>query len=147
MTQRICRPRMLCRHLLRPLSSPPSPKSATLQTIPGETGSHDPGCCNDEVFTSVAIVIIVVAAAVPLGVTVAGEKLHVEFAGSPLHAKLTAWLKPPLGVTDTLIAADAPAVTLAVDGETPTVKSPVAPEVTVRVTAVEVDALKFVAPP
>ena len=138
---------MLCRHLLRLLSSPPSPNSATLQTIPGETGSHDPGCCNDEVFTSVAIVIVVVAAAVPLGVTVAGEKLHVEFAGSPLHAKLTAWFKPPLGVMDTLIAADAPAVTVAVDGETPTVKSPVAPEVTVRVTAVEVDALKFVAPP
>ena len=56
-------------------------------------------------------------------------------------------MKPPLGVMDTLIAADDPAVTVAVDGETPTVKSPVAPEVTVRVTAVEVEALKFVAPP
>lgn len=138
---------MLCRHLLRPLSSPPSPNSATDQTIPGETGSHDPGCCDDEVITLVAMLRVVVAAAVPLGVTVAGEKLHVEFAGSPLHAKLTAWLKPPLGVTDTLIVADAPAVTVAVDGEAPTVKSPVAPEVTVRFTAVEVDALKFVAPP
>jgi hypothetical protein len=38
----------------------------------------------------VAIVSVVVAAVVPLGVTVAGEKLHVEFAGSPLHTKLTA---------------------------------------------------------
>jgi putative NADH-flavin reductase len=73
-----------------PTGSPPSPNSATVQTIPGETGSHDPGCCDDEVFTSVAIVSVVVAAAVPLGVTVAGEKLHVEFAGSPLHTKLTA---------------------------------------------------------
>ena len=81
---------MLCRHLLRPLSSPPSPNSATDQTIPGETGFHDPGCCDDEVITSVAMVRVVVAAAVPLGVTVAGEKLQEEFAGSPLHAKLTA---------------------------------------------------------
>ena len=54
MTQRICRPRMQCRHLLRPLSSPPSPISTTVQTIPGETGSHNSGCCDDEVFTSVA---------------------------------------------------------------------------------------------
>lgn len=81
---------MECRHLLRPLSSPPSPNSATDQTIPGETGSHDPGCCDDEAIESVAIVSVVIAAAVPLGVTVAGEKLHVEFAGSPLHAKVTA---------------------------------------------------------
>jgi hypothetical protein len=43
----------------------------------------------------------VVAAPVPLGVTVAGEKLQVEFAGRLVHAKLTARLKPPVGVMDT----------------------------------------------
>ena len=82
---------MQCRHFLRLLNSPPSPNKATPQTIPGEAACHVPGWpCRDDVFAAVVIVSVVVTVAVPLGVTVAGEKAHVAPAGSPLQAKLTA---------------------------------------------------------
>lgn len=43
--------------------------------------------------------VSVVVAALPLGVTVDGEKLHVVPIGNPEQVKLTCWLKPFSGVT------------------------------------------------
>lgn len=73
-TQRICKQRRQCRHLLRPLSSPPNPNRAKPQTISGEAEPHIPGRPCNEDDAAVWIVSVVVAAPVPLGVTVAGEK-------------------------------------------------------------------------
>ena len=89
----------LC-HLPRLLKNP-SPKSATPQTISGEAARHIPVRPWSDEVAAVWIVSVVVDAAVPLGITVAGEKLQVEFAGRPVHVKLTARLKPPLGIIDT----------------------------------------------
>jgi hypothetical protein len=58
------------------------------QTTSGIAEPHIPGCPCNEDDAAVWIVSVVVAAPVPLGVTVAGEKL-------------TARLKPPVGVMDT----------------------------------------------
>ena len=55
---------------------------------------------------------MVLAAAVPFGVTVAGEKLHEASLGRPEHAKLTAALKPLTGVTDRPIVPLCPGVML-----------------------------------
>jgi hypothetical protein len=64
----------------------------------------------------------VVAAVLPLGVTVAGENEQVLSAGNPLQAKLTWLLKPPDGVTDITVVPLAPPATDTVDGATPTEK-------------------------
>ena len=47
----------------------------------------------------VVIVIVVVPATLPLGVTLAGEKLHAAWAGNPEQAKVVGWLNPLAGVT------------------------------------------------
>lgn len=50
---------------------------------------------------AVAVIVnVVLTAAVPFGVTVAGEKLQVASLGRPEQAKLTAALNPLIGVTD-----------------------------------------------
>lgn len=51
----------------------------------------------------VAIVSVVVDAALPLGVTVAGLKLQVAWAGRPEQAKVMADAKPKAGVTVTVV--------------------------------------------
>ena len=48
---------------------------------------------------AVIAIVRVVVAAEPLGVTLAGLKVHVAPVGRPVQAKLTCWLKPPAGVT------------------------------------------------
>lgn len=71
----------------------------------------------------VAMVRVVLAAEGPLGVTVAGEKLQEAPAGSPLQAKLTDWLKPFDGDTDSVKALDCPALSIADCGVADTEKS------------------------
>jgi hypothetical protein len=52
-----------------------------------------------------AMVSIEVAAP-PLGVTEEGEKLQVAPVGRPEHARVTALLKPPAGVTVSVVVTD-----------------------------------------
>jgi hypothetical protein len=98
---------------------------------------------SDAVATSVATVSVVVAALVPLGVTVDGEKVQVLAAGSPEQEKLTCWLKPSAGVTLTVVVPVSPAVTVTVVGLKLTVNVGVPTDC---VSAVDVDPAKFVSP-
>jgi hypothetical protein len=96
---------------------------------------------------AVAIVTVVVAAAVPLGVTVDGENAQLPPEGRPLQAKLTCWLKPPAGVTVTEVCAEPPAVTDPLVGEAAMLKVGGGGAVTVTVTALEVEPEKLLSPP
>ena len=62
-------------------------------------------------------------AALPLGVTVAGEKLQEPPAGKPPQAKVTDWLKPPDANTDRAKGLDCPGLSVADCGATDTAKS------------------------
>jgi hypothetical protein len=64
----------------------------------GTWGNLEPGIKNCAEVVAVATVRVVVPAA-PFGVTLDGEKLHVAPEGNPEQAKVTAWLKPLVGVT------------------------------------------------
>jgi len=77
---------------------------------------------SDAEFTFVVIVNVVVATA-PLGVSVTGEKLHAVAAGRPEHAKDVEALKPPLGVMLIVVVVELPGATLALDGESDIAKS------------------------
>jgi hypothetical protein len=99
------------------------------------------------VATLVARVRVVEAAAVPLGVTVAGENEQVLYAGKPVHAKLTWLLKPPDGVMVMAVVAVLPWATLPLAGLSEMLKSAGTEAVTVTVTAEEVEAAKFAFPP
>ena len=92
----------------------------------------------------VAMVIVVVTAVVPLGVTVAGEKLQVASAGRPEQAKVTAALKPLTGVTDRPTVPLLPGMTERLDGWAASVN--VGAAFTVSVMAEETDGAKFVSP-
>ena len=59
------------------------------------------------------------------GVTDAGEKLHVEFAGCPEHVRATAELKPLSPPSVTVNEAGCPALIVKVDGDALMLKSPV----------------------
>ena len=69
-----------------------------------------------------ATVSVVVEAAVPDGVTVAGEKLHEAPEGNPEQANETAELKPPTGATETVVVALLPADTVCDAGDAATPK-------------------------
>jgi hypothetical protein len=71
----------------------------------------------------VSTVSVVVAAVVPEGVTVAGEKLHEALAGSPEQLNVTAALKPLEAVTETVVVPLFPAVTIKDPDEAVSVKS------------------------
>jgi hypothetical protein len=90
----------------------------------------------DATFTSVAIVIVVVAAA-PFGVTLAGEKVQLAYAGRPLHAKEVDPENVPTGVTVTVTLAEDPAAIVALVEESESEKSGAGKIVTC--TAAEVD--------
>ena len=62
----------------------------------------------DAVVTSVAMVSLEVEALVPFSVTEPGLNVQVLYVGRPEHAKLTAWLKPPTGVSVRFEAVEAP---------------------------------------
>jgi hypothetical protein len=101
----------------------------------------------EAVATFVARVRVVDAAAVPLGVTVAGANEQVLYTGRPEQAKLTGLLKPPAGAMLTVEVAVLPGLTLAVAGLSEMLKSAGTGAVTVTETADEVEAAKFVSPP
>jgi hypothetical protein len=74
------------------------------------------------VATLVEMVIVAVAAAV-VGVTLAGEKLQEVYAGRPEHLSEVDAEKPPVGVMLTTLVVELPGVTVALEGESETVKS------------------------
>jgi hypothetical protein len=80
----------------------------------------------------------IVLAALPLGVTVVGLKLHVTPFDAPLQAKLTGELNPFTGVTVTVVCAAVPAATEPLAGEAPSVKLGTG-ACTVTLTALEVE--------
>ena len=66
----------------------------------------------------------------PSGITVDGMTEQVASDGAPAHARETAWLKPPTGLTDNVYDAVGPAVTVAGDcEEEESVKSAPAPDI------------------
>ena len=73
---------------------------------------------------AVVLMVRVVEAGPPFGVTVAGENVQLEAAGNPLHEKLTAELMPFTGFTVMVNMEDWPALIVAVVGDAETVKSP-----------------------
>lgn len=72
---------------------------------------------------AVVTVSVVVEAAVPEGVTVAGKKLHDAPEGNPEQANETAEANPPCGVTETVAVPLLPAETLSAVGVAATEKS------------------------
>ena len=90
-------------------------------------------------------IVSVVVTAVPLGVTVAGLKLQVEFAGNPEQANVVAALKPLSGVTLTVVVVVAPLAMLALDEDRDSAK-PGTGAVTTTVTAPEIDGALLASP-
>lgn len=85
-------------------------------------------------------------AALPLGVTVVGLKLHVTPFDCPLQAKLTCELNPFTGVTVIVVCAEEAAFTVLLPGDALSMKLGVS-ACTVTDTAVEVDPESFESPP
>lgn len=61
---------------------------------------------------AVVVMVNVVVMAAPLGVSDAGAKAQLDSAGRPEQEKVTAWLKPPDGVTVSVEVTELPATTL-----------------------------------
>jgi hypothetical protein len=72
---------------------------------------------------AVVVMVTVVEAGLPLGVTLAGEKPQPEAAGNPLQEKVMAELKPLTGLTVIVKVAVWPALIVAAEGDAETVKS------------------------
>jgi hypothetical protein len=94
----------------------------------------------------VVSVRVVVAAALPFGVTVAGTNEQVLYDGKPEQAKLTAPLNPPDGVMLMVAVAELPWLTVPLAGLSEMLKSAGTGAVTVTVTVEEVEAAKLVLP-
>jgi len=107
----ICKPRRFFQ---------PSRQNAAASVDTGNSGLELR--CNAAVAAVVVIVRIVVEAAMPEGVTVGGEKLHVAPVGSPEQANVTAEANEFCGVTDTVAVPLCPPVTVSAVGTTATVK-------------------------
>ena len=95
-------------HLRRDRKTPPSPKRINAVSV--SLGMEPPppkgnGDCGEFIATFVWMVKVEVTA-LPFGVTVEGEKLHVLAAGRPEQAKLTIWLNPFCGVTVMVVIPD-----------------------------------------
>ncbi len=93
------------------------------------------------------MIVSVEVAAEPDGVTDPAEKEHVEFEGSPEQLSVTADVNPPVGVIVTVLVAEEPLASVAVAGESATLKSGVAAAVTVTDTALDTEELKPGPPP
>ena len=130
-------------HLRRALKSPPSPNRTTASRVSRSSRPNGDGAWSGVIATFVAMVSVEVAA-LPFGVTVDGEKLHVLAAGNPEQVKLTVWLKPFCGVTVMVVVPDWPGLMVTDAGLKLTVKLG-AP--TACVSAVDVDPAKFASPP
>src|SRR6185437_13371836 len=89
-------------------------------TVPGSIGSPAGRPFDADVLA--AIVIVVVAAFLPSGVTVAGLKLHVVPAGSPEQSKVTEELKPFSGVIVRVALPELPEGMVTEGGFAPKVK-------------------------
>lgn len=87
--------------------------------VSGTNGAN--GCCTAPTVEPAAMVNCV-ETALPAGVTCAGLKLHDTPDGSPEHAKLTAELKPFVGVTVTVVVPWLLDWMVSDAGETPMVK-------------------------
>lgn len=125
----------------RTASNETDPSISPLLTRLPSPGPSSPE--TEATFTSVAIVIIVVAAA-PFGVTLAGEKVQLAYAGRPLHANAVDAENVPTGVTLTVTLAEDPAAIVALAEESDSEKSG-AGEI-VSCTAAEVDPALPVSP-
>lgn len=96
------------------------------KSTPASAASGKSGCrflCKLADVVAVVTVKVVVAAAVPDGVTVAGEKLHASPAGSPEHANETAETNNPCGEIEIVAVPLLPAVTVIAVGAAVTEKS------------------------
>jgi len=91
------------------------------------------------------IVIVAVAAVLPVGVIEAWLKVQVAPWGAPVQARLTAWLNPPAGVTVIVEVTLLPPLTVPVAGERPRLKL-AGTAVMVTETADEVEGAKPLAP-
>ncbi len=100
---------------IRPPTKPPGGIKSAVRT-------EGDGVASDAVWTSVAIVSVAVTGA-PAGVTVVGEKVHVEFAGNPEQVNCRASLNPPTSVMVRIAGPDAPAAMVSVAGLAVIVKS------------------------
>jgi hypothetical protein len=113
---------------LRPARLVPSNKSNGMpfhflnpmkQSTPHNAASGRSGCrfsCKLADVAAVVTVSVVVAAAGPDGVSVAGEKLHASPAGNPIHANETAEANEFCGEIEIVAVPLAPAVTVIVAG-------------------------------
>lgn len=79
-------------------------------------GTAEPG--------AVVLMVSVVVAAEPLGVTLAGENVQLEAAGRPLHANVTVETTPFIGTTEMVNVALWPVLMIAELGEATSSKSP-----------------------
>jgi hypothetical protein len=94
------------------------------RSMSGATGPGLDGTGSRKSADEVKVLMVsVVEAAAPLGVTVVGEKLHDAPAGRSEQESPTASLNPFEGVTVTVVVPDWPAVTLSVPGEALSAKS------------------------
>jgi hypothetical protein len=75
-------------------------------------GVHTTIVLEPPAFGAVVEIVNVVETAAPLGVSVAGAKAHAVVAGNPEQVKLTAELKPPLGVSVRIAVTFCPAGTV-----------------------------------
>jgi hypothetical protein len=118
----------------------PRPRNASDVRTPRPAPPVDGECPKaDRVTVSVWIVIVVVAAWVPSGVTVAGLKLQVVFLGVPEHARLTCCANPPDGVMVIVDIPELPCWTVPLAGDRLMLKSAATAAVTVIATAADVD--------
>lgn len=118
-------------------------------TVPvGRNGSSDrPG--GETISCAVAArveMVSVDAAAPPFKVTDAGEKLQAAPLGKPEHVKLTVPLKPPLAVSVSVVATDAPGTADPDAGLAAMPKPEVAPPI-VMATVLDVLAAYVLSPP
>src|SRR6202521_4100828 len=96
----------------------------------------------------VVIVMVVVPATLPFGVTVAGEKLHAAPLGNPEHAKAVGWLKPLTGVMLIVSVPLFPRAIIRVAAPVARLKSGDDPAVpTVSVVAADMLSANFESPP
>jgi hypothetical protein len=96
------------------------------QSTPANAASGRSGCrfsCKLADVAAVVTVSVVVAAAGPDGVSVAGEKLHASPAGKPEHANETAEANELCGEIEIVAVPLPPAVTVIVAGAAVTEKS------------------------
>ncbi len=101
--------------------------------------------CNSALAGAVVVIVSWEVTGAPFGVTVAGEKLQLTSEGSPEQAKVTAWLKPPIGVSVSVAVPDCPCLMVKDVALTLREKSGAATELT-SPTAVEVLGLYMVSP-